>query len=146
MNGMLRSALPKSGGVSNARARLARFSKPSWYPFGMALLVFGVVCFFAACTGKSKEERAREAAEEIDKAMPEVEATALAQTVSPEVVKEIQRNLTAIHEYQGEINGVLDSVTLNALEAFQRSIDERDNGIVDKEIRRKLAEAAGESG
>lgn len=78
--------------------------------------------------------------------MPEVEATALAQTVSEDVVKEVQRNLTAIHQYQGEINGVLDSVTLNALEAFQRSIGETDDGIIDEKIRRKLAEAARQSG
>lgn len=111
-----------------------------------ALLLIAVVCVLTACTGKSREEREREAAEEIDKSVPHVEATALAQTVSEDVVKEVQRNLAAIHEYQGEINGVLDSVTLNALEAFQRSIDEPDNGIIDDEIRRKLERAAQKSG
>jgi hypothetical protein len=40
----------------------------------------------------------------------------------------------------------LDSVTLNALEAFQRSIDEPDNGIIDDSVRRKLAAAAQKSG
>jgi peptidoglycan hydrolase-like protein with peptidoglycan-binding domain len=78
--------------------------------------------------------------------MPEVEATALAQPIDVEVVKEVQKNLTSIHEYQGEINGVLDSVTLNALEAFQRSVGKPDNGIIDEETRLKLAEAAHKSG
>jgi peptidoglycan hydrolase-like protein with peptidoglycan-binding domain len=113
---------------------------------GVAALVFGAACMLAGCTGTSREERERQAAEEIDKSMPKVEATALAQTVSDDVVKEVQQNLAAIHEYQGEINGVLDSVTLNALEAFQRSIDEPDNGIIDDSVRRKLAAAAQKSG
>jgi peptidoglycan hydrolase-like protein with peptidoglycan-binding domain len=113
---------------------------------GPALLVLGIGCSLVACTGKSSEERQREAAEKIEQAMPEVEATALAQKVSEDAVKEVQRNLTAIHQYQGEINGVLDSVTLNALEAFQRSIDEDDNGIITDKVRRKLAEAAKKSG
>jgi peptidoglycan hydrolase-like protein with peptidoglycan-binding domain len=109
-------------------------------------VLLGVLCTLVACTGKSEEERAREAEEEIDKSMPEVEATALAQTVGEDVVKEVQRNLTKIHEYQGEINGVLDSVTLNALEAFQRSLGEPDNGIIDDKVRRKLEEAAQQGG
>lgn len=112
----------------------------------VAALFLGILCSLPACTEKTEEERAREAAEEIDKSMPEVEATALAQTIDEEVVKEVQQNLTAIHEYQGAINGALDSVTLNALEAFQRSIGEPDNGIVNEEIRRKLAEAARRNG
>ena len=112
----------------------------------MVPLLLGIVCLAAACTGKTLEEREREAAEEIDKSVPQVEATALAQTASEEVVKEVQEHLTQIHQYQGEINGVLDPVTLNALEAFQRSIDKPDNGIIDDEIRRELAEAARNSG
>jgi peptidoglycan hydrolase-like protein with peptidoglycan-binding domain len=111
----------------------------------VTVLLVGMLCLLAACTGKSREEREREAAEEVDKSIPQVEATALAQTIPEEIVKEVQRNLAAIHEYQGEINGVLDSVTLNALEAFQRSIDAPDNGIIDEEIRRKLGEAAQKS-
>jgi len=129
MRGMLRRSDRKYG----SRLRVAAFLLAILFPL-------------AACTEKSEEERAREAAEEIDKSMPEVEATALAQTIDEDVVKEVQKHLTAIHEYQGEINGVLDSVTLNALEAFQRSIGEPDNGIVSEETRGKLAEAARQGG
>jgi peptidoglycan hydrolase-like protein with peptidoglycan-binding domain len=112
----------------------------------VAALSLVFLCSLAACTEKTDEERAREAEEEIDKSMPEVEATALAQPTNADIVKEVQKNLTSIHEYQGEINGVLDSVTLNALEAFQRSIGKPGNGILDEETRLKLAEAARKSG
>jgi hypothetical protein len=126
---------------------MRQHSKPARLPGSrVAVVLLGLVCLLVACTGKSREEREREAAEEIDKSIPHVEATALAQTVSEDVVKEVQRNLATIHEYQGEINGVLDSVTLNAVEAFQRSIDEPDNGIIDDQLRRKLAQAAETTG
>lgn len=126
---------------------LEEIRRPSYGTLGRMLpLLLCIVCATTACTSKTEEERAREAREEIDKSMPEVEATALAQTIDEDVVKEVQQNLAALKEYQGEINGVLDSVTLNALEAFQRSIDEPDNGIVTDEIRRKLADAARKAG
>jgi hypothetical protein len=124
--------------------RLSHRARGSRWRVAAVSLAF--LCALAACTEKSDEERAREAEEEIDKSMPEVEATALAQPIDADVVKEVQKNLTSIHEYQGEINGVLDSVTLNALEAFQRSIGKPDNGIIDEETRLKLAQAARKSG
>ena len=97
----------------------------------------------AGCSQKSVEERARETAEKMQASMVDVEAIALQQKAEPDVVSEVQRNLTAIHEYQGEINGKLDSVTVNAIQAFQRTAGLKDNGIITADTRQKLAAAAG---
>jgi peptidoglycan hydrolase-like protein with peptidoglycan-binding domain len=78
--------------------------------------------------------------------MVDVEAVALQQQAAPEVIAEVQRNLTAINEYQGEINGTLDSVTVNAIQAFQRSAGLKDNGIISKATRARLAAAAQTAG
>jgi peptidoglycan hydrolase-like protein with peptidoglycan-binding domain len=96
----------------------------------------------SGCSHKTAEEREREAAAKISGSIPDVDAVALAQKVSPEVVKEVQENLTVVHEYQGDINGKLDSVTVNALQAFQRTAGLDDNGIIDQKTREKLAAAA----
>jgi murein L,D-transpeptidase YcbB/YkuD len=108
--------------------------------FRAVLLLALVAC--AACRGKSIEEREREAAEEIERSMVDVEAAALAQDVDTETVKEAQKYLTALHEYQGKIDGKLDSVTVNAIQAFQRAQGMDDDGILDARTRRRLAEAA----
>ena len=96
-------------------------------------------------SGRTPEERAEQASEQIRKSQPDVEATALAQEIDEEVVKEAQKHLTTLQEYQGEINGNLDSVTVNAIEAFQRSADLDGNGILDQKTREKLAAAAAGS-
>jgi pantothenate synthetase len=106
----------------------------------LALLVF--LALATGCKGKTIEEREREAAAEISRSIKDVEAVALAQQVDAAVVKEVQEHLAAIHEYQGAINGKLDSVTVNALQAFQRSQDLEDDGLIDAEIRERLAAAA----
>ena len=62
--------------------------------------------------------------------MVDVEAIALEQKADPAVVSEVQRNLTTINEYQGEIDGKLDSVTVNAIQAFQRTAGLKDDGII----------------
>jgi murein L,D-transpeptidase YcbB/YkuD len=98
---------------------------------------------FPGCGGPSAEERAREAAEKMrDSLGPDVEGLAVAQSLGPAVAKEVQENLAAIHEYQGEISGKLDSVTVNAIQAFQRSVGLEDHGIVDARTRERLRAAA----
>jgi peptidoglycan hydrolase-like protein with peptidoglycan-binding domain len=92
--------------------------------------------------GKTDEERAREAAEEISRSQPNVEATALAQAIDAATVKAVQEQLARLDEYQGEANGELDSVTVNAIQAFQRSAGLRDDGILSAATREKLAAAA----
>jgi peptidoglycan hydrolase-like protein with peptidoglycan-binding domain len=108
-----------------------------------AVLVLAIALGAPACSRQSVEERARATAEKIQKSMVDVEAIALEQKVDPAVVSEVQRNLTAIDEYQGEISGKLDSVTVNAIQAFQRTAGLKDDGIITAATRQKLADAAG---
>jgi peptidoglycan hydrolase-like protein with peptidoglycan-binding domain len=105
----------------------------------LALLV--AICA-AGCSHQTAEERARATAEKLTKSLIDVEAIALDQTVDASVVSEVQRNLTAINEYQGEIDGKLDSVTVNAIQAFQRTAGVKDDGIITDATRQKLAAAA----
>ena len=92
----------------------------------------------SACKGADVESRAREAAEKIKESMPDVEAKALEQKVTPDQVKQAQEALTIANEYQGEVNGKLDAVTVNAIEAFQRSHGIRDNGLLTDETQHAL--------
>jgi murein L,D-transpeptidase YcbB/YkuD len=107
---------------------------------GIALAV--VVLAGSGCSRKSVEDRAREQAEKIQREMVDVEAVALDQKAPADVVSEVQRNLTAINEYQGEINGTLDSVTVNAIQSFQRTAGLKDDGLINDQTREKLAAAA----
>jgi peptidoglycan hydrolase-like protein with peptidoglycan-binding domain len=99
----------------------------------------------SACSHQTAEERARATAEKLTKSIIDVEAIALDQTVDAGVVTEVQTNLTKINEYQGEINGKLDSVTVNAIQAFQRTAGVKDDGIITDATRQKLAAAAGQA-
>ena len=104
---------------------------------GLSLLLGG-----AACEPKSDEERGREAMKEMEKSMVDFDSIALEQKADAAVVEDVQRNLTAINEYQGDINGKVDSVTVNAIQAFQRSAGLRDDGMITADTRTKLAAAA----
>jgi|GEM_PF-2421089 len=84
------------------------------------------------------EARAREAAEKIKTSIPDVQARALAQKVSEEEVREAQQALQVVKEYMGEVNGKLDAITVNAIQAFQRSRGLRDDGILDDRTKREL--------
>ncbi len=106
------------------------------------LLVALLSLLVAACSRDSAEDRARKTAETIQKGMIDIEAVALDQQTDASVVSEVQRHLTALHEYQGEINGQLDSVTVNALQAFQRTAGLVDSGLITPETRAKLTAAA----
>ena len=112
-----------------------------------ALLIACVLagCWSATgCGGRSIEDRAREAAEKAKDTSfgPDLEGLAIAQPIDPAVAKEVQENLTTIHEYQGEIGIKFDSVTVNAIQAFQRSANLKDDGIVDERTRTALQAAA----
>ena len=95
-----------------------------------------------ACSGGSREERERQARKEIMESIKDVEAIALEQKVDAAVVKQVQGQLAALKEYQGEVNGKLDSVTINAIQAFQRTAGLEDDGILDETTRTKLTQAA----
>lgn len=100
------------------------------------------LCLVAACTGQDSESRAREAEQKIRESLPDVVGRALDQKVSPEQVKGAQQALTIVHEYKGEVNGVLDAVTVNAIQAFQRAHDLKADGLLTARTERRLQEAA----
>jgi peptidoglycan hydrolase-like protein with peptidoglycan-binding domain len=99
------------------------------------------VCALGACSESGREARERQARDEILGSIKDVDAIALEQKVDAGVVKEVQQQLTGIKEYQGEVNGKLDSVTINAIQAFQRSVGLEDDGLLNDETRKKLSEA-----
>ena len=119
---------------------MARASAP------LRLSLIALTLLPVGCTKQSVEDRAREQAEKIQRSMVDVEAVALEQQAPADVVSEVQRNLTAINEYQGEINGTLDSVTINAIQSFQRTAGLKDNGIITPKTREKLTAAAQKAG
>ncbi len=104
-----------------------------------SLLIAGLLAF-TGCSHKSLEERAREQAEKVIGAMGAEQARALDQKVTPEVVTQAQQALTQAHEYLGEVNGKLDAVTVNAIEAFQRSHGVKDDGMLNDKTQRLLRE------
>jgi peptidoglycan hydrolase-like protein with peptidoglycan-binding domain len=110
----------------------------------LAVLAVAAALSAAGCSKQTVEERARDTLEKIQKGMVDVEAVALDQKADPAVISEVQKNLTAINEYQGEIDGKLDSVTVNAIQAFQRTAGLKDDGIISAATRQKLAAAAAQ--
>lgn len=106
------------------------------------LLVLASVLLLVGCNGRTAETRAREAAEKIKESIPDLEAKALAQKLTPEEVKQAQEALKKVSEYLGEADGKLDSVTVNSIEAFQRAHGLRADGILDEKTRRTLQNAA----
>ena len=91
---------------------------------------------------KDAQTRQREAEEQIRKQVKDPMAEALAQKLPPEKVKEAQECLIAVKEYLGEANGTLDSVTINAIQAFQDAHGLAANGMLTDETLQKLREAS----
>lgn len=83
------------------------------------------------CSSEETERRARIAAEKVKEALGDTQAAAMTQQASEADVKIAQEALTKAHEYQGEITGKIDSVTVNAVQAFQRTSGLRDDGLLD---------------
>lgn len=110
------------------------------------LVIAIAVALLAGCKGQSAETRAREAAEKIKESIPDVEARALAQKLSPDQVKQAQQGLKAAKEYLGDVTGKLDAVTVNSIEAFQRAHGLDGNGILDERTMRLLQQAAPTQG
>jgi peptidoglycan hydrolase-like protein with peptidoglycan-binding domain len=121
----------------------------------ITVLALATILLVAAsgCDAPTREQRQRDAAEEIQGGVDDPSEAALDQKVSPEVVKEVQRNLTVLNEYMGDITGKMDPVTVNAVQAFQRSVNDRlpwwqpwtkidAEGIIDEQTRSLLAAAA----
>ena len=91
------------------------------------------------CSHKSLEERAREQAEKVIGAMGEAQNQAMEQKASPEDITQAQQALTRVHEYMGEVNGKLDAVTINAIQAYQRTHGLKDDGILNGKTQRLLS-------
>ena len=110
----------------------------------LSLLGLAVLCAagLSACTDNSVEDRAKAQARKVQESFGEVQAAALAQNASEEDIRLAQATLTTLKEYQGEVNGKLDSVTVNAIQAFQRTAGLKDDGIITAQTREKLAAAA----
>ncbi len=108
-----------------------------------AVLAFALVASLCAvaCSDEGIEERARELQEKVQSSLQNRMAAALAQEATAEDVKMAQQALTAQKEYMGEINGKLDAVTVNAIQAFQRAKGLEDDGILNAETKKLLAEA-----
>lgn len=102
------------------------------------IVVLVTLVALAACKGKSAEVRAREQLEKMKESVPDTEAKALEQKATPEEVRMAQTGLKAAGEYLGDVNGQLDAVTVNAIEAFQRSHGLKDNGLLNERTRRLL--------
>ncbi|HYD50738.1 MAG TPA: peptidoglycan-binding domain-containing protein [Terriglobales bacterium] len=97
----------------------------------LAVLIAVLLAGATGCSDAVVEERAREAARKVQESFGEQQAAALAQTATEADIQLAQAALTRLKEYQGEVNGKLDAVTINAIAAFQRSQGLEDDGILD---------------
>jgi len=102
------------------------------------VLLLGGCLGVVACDEQSVEQRARDAREKVLGSIPNRMAVALAQKATPEEIKQAQQSLTVVKEYMGEINGQLDAVTVNAIQAFQRAHGLTDDGILSAETKKLL--------
>lgn len=109
----------------------------------LSLLGLAVLCAagLSACTDNSVEDRAKAQARKVQESFGEVQAAALAQNASEEDIRLAQATLTTLKEYQGEVNGKLDSVTVNAIQAFQRTHHLEDDGILNPKTLALLKQA-----
>ncbi len=112
-----------------------------------------ILCAVAACGVPNAEERERDAAAAIEASIQDFDGPALSQEVERKVVVEVQTHLTEIKEYMGEINGEIDPVLVNAIQAFQRAKDAEvpwwkfwqhrpNDGLITDLLRQQLKEAA----
>jgi len=104
-------------------------------------LLLGCCLGAVACDDQSVERRARDAQAKMQGAIPNRMAIALAQEATPEEIKQAQQSLTVLNEYMGAVDGQLDPVTVNAIQAFQRAHGLTDDGILTAETKKLLAEA-----
>ncbi len=114
-------------------------NRRDWSPWWLSVLVASWFCSVALVACQSDTEaRAREAAEKIKESIPDIHTRALSQPVTEAEVREAQAALREVKEYLGEVNGKLDTITVNAIQAFQRSRGLRDNGILNERTKREL--------
>lgn len=108
--------------------------------------VLGLVLVSSACTFPTDQERAKAAEESAKKSLIAIDHLALEQKVDPERLKKIQKELTAINEYMGPVNGKLDQVTVNSFEAFQRRNGYFPDGLFTDKQLKLLEQTAAQQG
>ena len=121
-------------------------------PRAIAATLVLALCGAAGCdspdpdsgtTSKAMEQRMREIEKRMKDSMPKTQQIALAQKTDATVVTKVQQQLKVLNEYQEATpSGKIDMVTVNAIEAFQRSAGLKEDGLLDDETLRKLEEAA----
>lgn len=105
-------------------------------------LCFAALLGLAAFGCKDAATRAREAEGKIRAQLKDPMADALNQKLPAEQVKEAQEHLATLKEYLGDKDGVLDSVTVNAVQAFQAANGLSANGMLTTQTMEKLREVA----
>ena len=110
-----------------------------------------VVCL-AAChspdpdsgtTSKAMEQRMREIEKRVKDSMPKTQQIAMAQKPDAAVVRKVQDQLKILNEYlEPSPSGKIDMVTVNAIEAFQRRVGLKDDGLLNEQTLSKLEEAS----
>ncbi len=119
-----------------------------------ALAATVLFCAGFGCSGPDVEARARAVAADIEASIQDYDTPALEQEIDPAIVKEVQTHLTALKQYMGEINGEIDPVLINAIQAFQRRKNDEipwwrrwqrtaNDGLLTDALRDEIARAAG---
>ena len=108
----------------------------------LRVILFSAALLLPLFGCKDAQTRAKEAEEQIRKQLKDPMAEALAQKLPPERVKEAQEYLRTLKEYLGDADGKLDSVTVNAIQAFQDAHGLKANGMLTDDTLAKLREAA----
>lgn len=111
---------------------------------GTALVALALGCSSgdSGATSKAMEERMKDIEARMKASMPKIQQIALEQKADPAVVKRAQQELGVLKEYLDEPTGKIDSITVNAIEAFQRRVGLRDDGLLDEETIERLDDAA----
>ena len=110
---------------------------------GLALLAAAAIGLAACDSQDDSTTSMRDTEKRIKDSLPKTQEIALAQNVEPALLAKVQAELKALNEYLDDPpSGKIDMVTVNAIEAFQRRVGVRDDGLLDSETLRRLEDAA----
>ncbi len=134
---------------------IAPHSYPGLVGRSLLCLVAGAVLVLG-CSGPDAEGRARAAAADIQASIKDFDGPAMDQEVDKTTVIEVQKNLTTLKEFMGEVDGKVDHVLVNAIQAFQRKQNEAipwwrfwersaDDGLITENLRQAIAAAAAQA-
>lgn len=117
---------------------------------GLSVALVAGACFVgcdsgeeATTTSKAMEERMRDIEKRVKASLPKTQEIALAQKAEAATVQKAQADLKTLSEYlEDRPSGKIDMVTVNAIEAFQRRVKLKDDGLLNEETLRRLDEEA----